>query len=300
MRGLVALVVAGAFAVSACAGDGSPESTPPSGPLGTVGGIGVLPSVSPAEVAGGSREPVLPSFDRTIGQVAEGPRLLLIGDSILATVARRYNNKACRRLVPLGWQMAIEAEIGKSIEFGPEVLKAKLDERWDAAVVFLGTNYWQTPEVYERLLGSMLDKLSPRPIALLTTSMYRPEQREVNDAIEAEARNRDNVWLVDWESISKSDGVLSGDGIHPSTEGNDLLVAVLAKVLGNAPGGGAGKCLESEFVEDEEMPDAIVDVNPTDDTAPVDTGVDDTASDDTAPDDTAPDDSIAVTTTTPG
>jgi len=291
MRRLVALVIAGACAVSACAGDSSPSSTPPSGPLGTVGGIGVLPSVSPADPAtAGSREPVLPSFDRTIGQVVEGPRLLLIGDSILATVARRYNNKACRRLVPLGWQMVIEAEIGKSIEFGPEVLKAKMDERWDAAVVFLGTNYWQTPEDYERLLAFILDELSPRPIALFTTSMYRPKQREVNDAIEAEARNRDNVWLVDWESISKSDGVLSGDGIHPSMEGNDLLVAVLAKVLGNAPGGGAGKCLESEFVEDEMLPEAIVDVNPTDDSAPEDTAVDDTA----------PDDSIAVTTTTPG
>lgn len=291
MRRLVALVIVGACAVSACAGDSSPASTPPSGPLGTVGGIGVLPSVSPADPAtAGSREPVLPSFDRTIGQVAEGPRLLLIGDSILATVARRYNNKACRRLVPLGWQMVIEAEIGKSIEFGPEVLKTKMDERWDAAVVFLGTNYWQTPEDYERLLAFILDELSPRPIALFTTSMYRPKQREVNDAIEAEARNRDNVWLVDWESISKSDGVLSGDEIHPSMEGNDLLVAVLAKVLGNAPGGGAGKCLESEFVEDEMLPEAIVDVNPTDDSAPEDTAVDDTA----------PDDSIGVTTTTPG
>lgn len=298
MRRLAALAVAGTIALSACAGDGSPSSTPPSGPLGTVAGIGVLPSVSPGEVAGAtSGEPVLPTFDRTIGQVADGPRLLLVGDSIFATVARRFNNKACRRLVPLGWQMVIEAEIGKSIEFGPEVLTAKLDERWDAAVVFLGTNYWQTPEVFQRLLGAMLDELSPRPIALFNTSMYRPEQREVNDAIEDEARNRDNVWLVDWESISKSDGVLSGDGVHPSMEGNDLLVAVLAKVLGNAPGGGSGKCLESEFVEDEEMPDAIVDVNPTDDTASVDSAVDDTASDAADPDE--PWDDSAVTTSTP-
>lgn len=298
MRRLAALAVAGTIALSACAGDGSPSSTPPSGPLGTVAGIGVLPSVSPGEVAGAtSGEPVLPTFDRTIGQVADGPRLLLVGDSIFATVARRFNNKACRRLVPLGWQMVIEAEIGKSIEFGPEVLTAKLDERWDAAVVFLGTNYWQTPEVFQRLLGAMLDELSPRPIALFNTSMYRPEQREVNDAIEDEARNRDNVWLVDWESISKSDGVLSGDGVHPSMEGNDLLVAVLAKVLGNAPGGGSGKCLESEFVEDEEMPDAIVDVNPTDDTASVDSAVDDTASDAADPDE--PSDDSAVTTSTP-
>ncbi len=298
MRRLAALAVAGTIALSACAGDGSPSSTPPSGPLGTVAGIGVLPSVSPGEVAGATTgEPVLPTFDRTIGQVADGPRLLLVGDSIFATVARRFNNKACRRLVPLGWQMVIEAEIGKSIEFGPEVLTAKLDERWDAAVVFLGTNYWQTPEVFQRLLGAMLDELSPRPIALFNTSMYRPEQREVNDAIEDEARNRDNVWLVDWESISKSDGVLSGDGVHPSMEGNDLLVAVLAKVLGNAPGGGSGKCLESEFVEDEEMPDAIVDVNPTDDTASVDSAVDDTASDAADPDE--PSDDSAVTTSTP-
>jgi len=269
----------------ACGGEGSPSVTTPTGPLGTVAGVGVLPSVSPSAMTG-EGEPVLPSFDKTVGQVAEGPRLLLIGDSILATVARRYNNKACRRLVPLGWQMVIEAEIGKSIQFGTEVVDAKLDEQWDAAVVFLGTNYWQTPVEYRRLLSSILDDLSPRPTILFTTSMYRPKQREVNDAVEAEARNRDNVWLVDWEQISKSDGVLSGDGIHPSTEGNDLLVAVLAKVLGNAPAGGSGKCLESEFVEDEEMPAAIVDVSSPDDTAVDGSVVDDTAVDDSVVDDT--------------
>lgn len=281
------VLLAGALLVGlvGCSGDGSSSVTPPSGPLGTVAGIGVLPSVSPS-AATGSGEPVLPTFDKTVGQVAEGPRLLMIGDSIFATVARRYNNKACRRLVPLGWQMVIEAEIGKSIEFGTEVIDAKLDEHWDAAAVFLGTNYWQSPAEYRRLLSSILDDLSPRPTILFTTSMYRPKQREVNDAIEAEARNRDNVWLVDWEQISKADGVLAGDGIHPSTEGNDLLVAVLAKVLGNAPGGGTGKCLESEFVEDEEMPSAIVDVSSPDDTAVDGSVVDDTAVDDSAADDT--------------
>ncbi|MEY4361664.1 MAG: hypothetical protein RL391_970 [Actinomycetota bacterium] len=271
LLGIVAVVLV------ACGGDGSPNATPPAGPLGTVAGIGVLPSVSPSTPAVNGGDPVLPTFDTTVGQVASGPRLLLIGDSIFATVARRYNNKACRRLVPLGWQMVIEAEIGKSIQFGPEVLDAKLDEDWDAAVVFLGTNYWQSEGEFRRLLQSVLDDLEPRPTVLFTTSMYRPDQREVNDIIEEEARNRDNVWLVDWESISKADGVLAGDGIHPSTEGNDLLVAVLAKVLGTAPGGGAGKCLESEFVEDEEMPDAIVDVNPSDDSVVDDTKVDDTA-----------------------
>ena len=278
MRSRLVVLGMAAMVLVACGGDGTSAPTPPSGPLGTVAGIGVLPSVSPSTPAASNGEPVLPTFDTTVGQVASGPRLLMIGDSILATVSRRYNNKACRRLTSLGWQMAIEAEIGKSIEFGPVVLDEKLDENWDAAVVFLGTNYWQTPDQYRSLLESVLDDLEPRPTVLFTTSMYRPVQREVNDIIEEEARNRDNIWLVDWESISESDGVLAGDGIHPTTEGNDLLVAVLAKVLGNAPGGGAGKCLESEFVEDEFMPDAIVDVNPSDDTLVDDTMVDDTAS----------------------
>ena len=178
----------------------------------------------------------------------------MIGDSILAAVSRRYTNLACQQLTPLGWEVSIEAEVGRAVEFGPRVLSAKMDETWHAAVVFLGTNYWRDQDRYEADLVKTLDRLEPRPTVLLSVTEWRSDQREVNDVIADQVLSRDNVWFVDWKSISETPGVLSSDGIHPSDEGNELLVEVLAEVLGRAPGDEKGSCLPSEFSDDEVPP----------------------------------------------
>jgi hypothetical protein len=47
----------------------------------------------------------------------------------------------CSALVPLGWSVAVEAEAGQMVGFGRTVLKDRIYEGWNAAVVFLGTNY---------------------------------------------------------------------------------------------------------------------------------------------------------------
>ena len=201
-----------------------------------------------------SGEPV-PVRDETVGEVADGPRLLMIGDSIFAAVSRRYTNLACQELTPLGWQVSVEAEVGRAVEFGPRVLSAKMDETWHAAVVFLGTNYWRDQDQYETDLVKILDRLEPRPTVLLSVSEWRSDQREVNEVIAEQVLARDNVWFVDWKSISETPGVLSSDGIHPSDEGNDVLVTSLAEVLGRAPGGEKGSCLPSEFSDDMRLPD---------------------------------------------
>jgi hypothetical protein len=40
-----------------------------------------------------------------IGPKVSGNRLLMIGDSILASTSSRYGNEMCDALVPLGWQL---------------------------------------------------------------------------------------------------------------------------------------------------------------------------------------------------
>lgn len=284
----VAVCVAAAVFATSCAGDSTEPSTTATGPIGTVAGVGSLPAVvmQPADLLGStntlSNGAAIPDRGGKVGEFAAGPKLLMIGDSIFAMLASRFNNKACRTLKPLGWQVSVEAEIGKAINFGLEVVAAKLDERWDAAVLFLGTNYWRDKSKYEADLVRILDRLAPRPVVILTTTEYRPDQRDVNDVIEQQVLERDNLWFVDWATISRQPGVLASDGIHPSPEGNDLLVGLLAEVLGRAPSGSTGACLPSEFVEDEEIPDAIVDT--TEDTSVDDTAVD--ASGDDPTDDT--------------
>ena len=96
-----------------------------SGESGVLSGVGRIPGydfgtaitlpegfeIELPEVAGG-----------LIGQKVSGNRLLMIGDSIMASTSSRYGNEMCNALVPLGWQVAIEAEASRFAEFGVRVL----------------------------------------------------------------------------------------------------------------------------------------------------------------------------------
>jgi hypothetical protein len=174
----------------------------------------------------------------------------MIGDSIFAAVSRRYSNMACDRLVPMGWQVAVEAERGRFIDLGLRIVKKKLPQGFDAAILFLGTNYGKKQDVYKEYLDKILDELAPRPVIILTATEYKPFMQEVNAVIEEQVRTRDNLWLVDWREISKTPGVLWRDGIHPVDAGIVVLMDSIIEVLGNAPGSDPGECLKVEFKED--------------------------------------------------
>ena len=239
------------IAVVACGSSDSDGATT-TAVNGTVAGVGNLPdqvSTTPVDPASVTTAPI-GSRPLTVGELSNGPRLLMIGDSIFAAVSRRYSNMACDRLVPLGWQVAVEAERGRFIDLGLRIVKKKLPQGFDAAVLFLGTNYGKKQDVYKEYLDKILDELAPRPVIILTATEYKPFIQEVNTVIEEEVRTRDNVWLVDWREISKTPGVLWKDGIHPVDAGNVLLMNSIIEVLGNAPGSDPGECLKVEFKED--------------------------------------------------
>ena len=239
------------IAVVACGSSGSDRVTT-TAVNGTVAGVGNLPdqvSTTPVDPASLTSAPI-GSRPLTVGELSNGPRLLMIGDSIFAAVSRRFSNMACDRLVPLGWQVAVEAERGRFIDLGLRIVKKKLPQGFDAAVLFLGTNYGKKQDVYKEYLDKILDELAPRPVIILTATEYKPFIQEVNTVIEEEVRTRDNVWLVDWREISKTPGVLWKDGIHPVDAGNVLLMNSIIEVLGNAPGSDPGECLKVEFKED--------------------------------------------------
>ena len=219
---------------------------------GTVAGIGNLPDQVSTTAVNPSSETSAPIQSRplTVGELSNGPRLLMIGDSIFAAVSRRYSNMACDRLVPMGWQVAVEAERGRFIDLGLRIVKKKLPQGFDAAVLFLGTNYGKKQDVYKEYLDKILDELAPRPVIILTATEYKPFMQEVNAVIEEQVRTRDNLWLVDWREISKTPGVLWKDGIHPVDAGNVVLMDSIIEVLGNAPGSDPGECLKVEFKED--------------------------------------------------
>ena len=264
IRGRLVLAVACAMTLAACATTGAADiaAEPVAvAPLPTVGGVGVLPStVAPA------REPIVSvpvtppvqedgTTAELVGDKVIDNRLLVIGDSIMASTASRYSGLMCDSLVPLGWAVEVEAEPSRFIDFGNRVLDKVLDpvvgtpDDWDAAVVFLGSNYGRDQQEYEDELRMILGRLEPRPTLLFTVTEYRPAWAEVNQTVHKLAAEFDDVTVVDWEQTARYPGVLSGDGLHPTNTGRQVLVDLTASALGPAALG-AGECLKSQFTDD--------------------------------------------------
>lgn len=270
LAALAPLVLAFATATAACGGAEAKT-------VDTLGGIGKIPGYSsvsevtlPPNLARNVDFPDL--LGVVVGTVAKGNRVLMIGDSIFASTASRYGGEMCKALVPAGWRVAVEAEAGRFVSFGRKVVTQRLGEGWDAVVVFLGTNYTGGVDNYKRDLGWILDEVDPRPTVLVTTSLFREKQKEVNAAILEFAAARTNITVLDWTAIAAQPGVLAGDRIHPSSDGVKILARSVGKALGTAPKG-PGSCLKSLFTDDSSidqqvMPSTTVGAAPSTTVAP--------------------------------
>ncbi len=261
MRGRLGIMLL-AVVLAACGDDGI--AAPPPASKGTVPGVGVLP-----EALSRSDELVVTTTSSTIprptvtverelppvGERVEGNRLIIIGDSILASTSRRYTGEMCFGLVPLHWAVEVDAEKSRFIDFGSRVLDSRLDPEagldWDVAAVFLGTNYGDDIAEYTRQLDKILERLAPRPTLLYTVTEFRPNRADVNAAIKSMLAYYPNVQVIDWAKITDDDPALLGaDGYHLSPPGISRLVFETAAVLGGAPTGEGGDCLSSRFTDD--------------------------------------------------
>jgi hypothetical protein len=255
-------------------------------PVPTVAGVGSLPGAIPATsldidplvvitrpvTADGVEAPL-------IGSQVGGNRLLMIGDSIFASTESRYGGEMCAGLVPLGWAVEVAAEAGRFAEFGVEVVGRNVPEPdvgfdgeavgetpatsqdsdgaaapagpddWDAAAVFLGSNYGGEQDDFDAKMREILDRLAPRPTLLYTVTEYRTNYTEVSEVIDGLVADYSNVILIDWAEAASTAGVLRSDGLHPNDEGEQVLVDLTAAALGNAPAGEAD-CISSSFRDD--------------------------------------------------
>ncbi len=203
-----------------------------------------------------------------IGPQVGGPRVLMIGDSIMASTSSRYGNEMCDTLVQLGWQVEVEAQSGGFVDFGLKVLNERLDAGWDTAVVFLGTNFDGNQTNYENKMRQIFEKLSPMPFVVLTTALFDPRQQKVNDVIMNLASDFSNVTVLDWSIIAESDGVTGTDGIHLSPDGRSVFAAAIARALEFAPTR-EGECLPMFFRSELPVPVETVPVE-SETTVPVD------------------------------
>lgn len=189
-----------------------------------------------------------------IGAQSDGNRVILIGDSVMASTSRRYSNDMCNALVPLGWQVEVDAETGRFVPFGNEVLDTRLDAGWDASVILLGNNYREDQNGYRKELEKMVRRLSPQPVVLLTVTEFMPSRAEVNEVVFEMAAKYENVLVVDWATTTADDPSLTGaDGLHLTTAGRKALAENVALALGQAPEQ-PGKCLTTDYTDDSSGP----------------------------------------------
>jgi lysophospholipase L1-like esterase len=249
------------LAVSACtltvvgcsSSEAAVETTMTTLPIGGLPST-ILPSVDPADPSSLIGPSSTLSREDQVGALASGNRLIVIGDSITASTASRYGGEMCETLVPLGWQVEVDAQTGQFVTFGNEVLDVRGGAGWDAAVVFLGSNYMQDREQYRSELTRIVERLAPAPVVLLTVTEFQETRRQVNAIILEVAADHDNVLVIDWAAITRDDPTLLGaDGLHPNQSGRAMLADSVALALGEAPGSG-GACLPTLFEDDSMGP----------------------------------------------
>jgi hypothetical protein len=200
----------------------------------------------------------------TIGDAVDGPRLLVIGDSVMASIAPRNDGIACDVLPALGWQVEIAAEPGRFVEFGEvvldELLRPEPGDDWDAVAVMLGNQFDDDIDEYRAALDAFLERISPRPTILYTVSEVDDQLAAVNEVIRDEANLRPNVVLIDWAELTAAepDVLLDDGGPRPTREGSGRLVLFTAAALGDAPVGAAASQVGSSVASSEPPVDVAV------------------------------------------
>jgi len=140
-------------------------------------------TIEPESVSTLVRTTVPIDENQQIGGKVPGNRVLLIGDSVMASTSQRYGGEMCAALVPLGWQTEVDAETGRFIDFGDQVLDTRLAAGWDVSVILLGNNYGENQDVYRQYLDAIVARLSPQTVVLLTVSDFKSSRAKVNTVI---------------------------------------------------------------------------------------------------------------------
>ncbi len=239
------------IAAAACGAQSSGGSDTTTAQLGLSSAPAIVPTTPPVIVTDpASTGAVVDQIAVPMGDHVGGNRVIMIGDSVLAGTAKRYSGAMCEALVPLDWVVEIDAEVGRFVEFGNEVLDDRLSAGWDMMVVLLGNNTHGDKGGFKFEVQRMINRVAPAPVLLINTTV-RKGDKLMNEAIaELAAENPQRVLLLDWAAITKADRDLTGsDHLHPTAKGQLRLAAEVAAMLGRAPVS-PGSCLSTDYSND--------------------------------------------------
>lgn len=255
------LAIALALIATTLAGCG--EQTTTSEP-GVLDGVGRLPGYdfwAPVTLPDGVQLELPMPEGGPVGPRVDGNRVLMVGDSIFASTAKRYGNEMCDALKPLGWQVAVEAEPGRFASFGVSVLERRISAVWDVVVIYLGTNFDGNQDSLGKQFDKMFDITRGVQTVVLTTGVFRDSQKTVNKVIKESAAKYDHVHVLDWSSVAKLKGVTGSDGIHLSDTGRAVLAQTIARALDYAPYR-EPDCLDPRFRDDSGIKSQSTTTNP--------------------------------------
>jgi lysophospholipase L1-like esterase len=171
--------------------------------------------------------------------------VVMIGDSITKGSLPYLDE----RFALLGLDHTIEAENGKrmavSVSDNPSgaAVAAFLAENGDGDhtdevwVVALGTNdisQYSSPDEIAAAVNEVLDEV-PDDAALVWVDTFiadRPEQTDaVNSIIRQRVERRGDSVIAPWTAFVEGDGVLTGDGVHPTSGGADVFAFVVTDTV---------------------------------------------------------------------
>lgn len=212
----------------------------------TIEGIGVLPAQSPLTGGGGASGagPSVPDSILTTNEIEQlqitDNRVFLEGDSVMRGMAIGNPDALDLYVASLGWKLTVDAEVGRFTDEGVSEMKRRSTEVHQVVVAMLGNNYYGD---VARFAGEITDMLESFPdvrlFVMFTVPEFEPAQREVNDVLRLAAGADDRLVLIDWERMSREiDGVMTSDGVHPTSYGADVLAQAIGLTLGLAPGAG--------------------------------------------------------------
>jgi hypothetical protein len=224
-------------------------------------GTGTIPTppTTPRTSVVPTTEALPEPVEGAVADAVVGYRVLVIGDTVLASTAPRNDGIMCDVLTGFGWTVEIAAERGRFVEFGHGVLDERLDggdgEPWDVAAVMFGNQFDGDLPAFVGQLERLLDRLAPRPTLVYTVSELDDDAAAINEVIRELARAYPSVVVIDWAAATADDvgEMFEDEGPELTEEGSGVLVLYTAAALGKTPGGERGEpgeCLPSVFVDD--------------------------------------------------
>jgi lysophospholipase L1-like esterase len=171
-------------------------------------------------------------------------RVYLVGDSITESISSRYSGAVCDALNPLGWDVTVDAVMGRRTTEAVQSLRAHLTDVGQVLVVLIGHNDGIDPASYKTQLDRLIALVPDvRRIYLLTNYQFEKGRDRMNAVLQQEAAADgtggpdDRIELVDWNTVvSGVKGAIRQDGLHLTSIGQEALAGTIASALGLAPG----------------------------------------------------------------